>query len=96
MDNSERPGIYPFATTCPLCGGQIDGLAYGLYCLGGGGPLAEKVSGLIHHRCNCCGKSVGLRLRLGDEGVEVLESGAYSNMLLLDFAVAIRKREEQG
>jgi hypothetical protein len=96
MDNSEHPQLYPFAAKCPLCGGHIDGLVAGGFCLGGGGPLAEKVSGLVDHRCNRCGKSIGLRLRLGDSGVAVLESGAYLEMLLSDCAAAIRKRKGEG
>ena len=96
MDKSGGTGAYPFAATCPLCDGHMDGLVDGAYCLGGGGPFAKKVSGLIQHQCNYCGKSIGLRLRLADGGVEVLETGAYSEMLLLDFAAAIRKREERS
>lgn len=96
MNDSGGTGTYPFAATCPLCDGHIDGLVDGAYCLGGGGPFAEKVSGLIQHRCNCCGESIGLRLRLADGGVEVVEIRAYSEMLLLDFAAAIRRREERS
>jgi hypothetical protein len=93
MDNSEA--LYPFVGVCPLCGGPIDGLVHGKSCFGGGGIFGREVSGLIEHRCNCCGKLIGLRLRLGDEGVEVVEIDAWAQLFALDCAAAIRKREEQ-
>jgi hypothetical protein len=91
VNNARR--IYPFTAICPLCGGQVDGLVDGESCLDGGGAFAEKVSGLIHHRCNCCGKSIGLRLRLKTDGVEVFESGPYTAMLVSDYATVLQKKK---
>jgi hypothetical protein len=95
MDESEAEKIYPFAAVCPLCGGHVDGLVDPAFCLGGGGPYAEKVSGLIQHRCDKCGKVIGLRLRLGTDGVEVLESDAYIRMLEVDYLAALQKPDKR-
>jgi len=96
MSDKELTGHYPFAGRCPLCSGPIDGLVEGKFCLGGGGPFSGKVSGLIQHRCSCCGKSIGLRLRIGPEGVEIIGSGAYIEMLGQDFDDILKRRGDSG
>jgi hypothetical protein len=67
-----------------------------MYCVGGGFPFPEKITGLMKHKCGRCGEIIGLRLKWIDGQVEVFESGDFMKMQMTDWAHAIARKEAQN
>lgn len=95
MSSNDKIRSYPFSARCPSCGKDIDGLVDPSYCLGGGGPFSDKVSGLVAVRCGSCGKTAGLRLRIVENKIVVISCDIYAKLLAEDFEAIRRKSRGQ-
>lgn len=84
---------FPFDTVCPFCGRAVDGLVDPRLLPGGGGPFAEKVSGLVAVRCASCGNALGVRLRFVENKAVVVNCDLYAKLLAEDFE-AIRASDK--